>query len=300
MLSIEYFQSLVERYGDVLSCKVQEFSIGNEQLSFDRKTYLMGVVNLSPDSWYRESVCLSKEQAVQRGRRLAVEGATIVDIGAESSLSQAELVSGNKQTSRFLPVIKELAKEGIVVSAETYHPDVARACLDAGALVLNLTGLQESDKIFRIAAEHDAAIILCYVEGKNVREVGDFNIEGDVIGRMYDYFGKCIDEAEKAGIRKIMIDPGLGFYYRNLQDSTLRIRHQMKIFLETFRLRKLGWPLCHALPHAFEFFGEEVRTAESFFAVLAILGKTNLLRTHEVAKVKSVLMTMESWTEATA
>jgi hypothetical protein len=66
----------------------------------------------------------------------------------------------------------------------------------------------------------------------------------------------------------------------------------MNVFLNTFRLRKLGYPVCHALPHAFEYFGEEVRSAEPFFAVLAALGKTDLFRTHEIARVKAVLDTL--------
>jgi hypothetical protein len=67
----------------------------------------------------------------------------------------------------------------------------------------------------------------------------------------------------------------------------------MSVFLNTFRLRKLGWPICHALPHAFEYFGEEVRCAEPFFCVLAALGKTDLFRTHEVPRIRAVLETME-------
>jgi dihydropteroate synthase len=94
------------------------------------------------------------------------------------------------------------------------------------------------------------------------------------------------------GVEKIIIDPGLGFYYRNLQDSAVRVRHQMNVFLNTFRLRALGFPICHALPHAFEYFGEEVRCAEPFFAVLAALGKTDLFRTHEVPRIKAVLDTL--------
>ena len=66
----------------------------------------------------------------------------------------------------------------------------------------------------------------------------------------------------------------------------------MKVFLNTFRLRALGFPVCHALPHAFEYFGEEVRSAELFFAVLAALGKTDLFRTHEVPRTKAVLDTL--------
>jgi hypothetical protein len=78
-----------------------------------------------------------------------------------------------------------------------------------------------------------------------------------------------------------------------LQDSALRVRHQLKIFLNTFRLRALGFPVCHALPHAFEFFREEVRCAEPFFTVLAALGRTDLFRTHEVSRVRAVLETLK-------
>ena len=80
-----------------------------------------------------------------------------------------------------------------------------------------------------------------------------------------------------------------------MEDGASRVKHQMKTFLNTFRLRELGWPVCHALPHSFETFGEEVRTAESFFAILALLGKTDLLRTHEVSKVKAVIDTLQQF-----
>ena len=92
---------------------------------------------------------------------------------------------------------------------------------------------------------------------------------------------------------KLTIHPLNPFYYRNLQDSGVRVRHQMTTFLNTFRLRTLGFPICHALPHAFEYFGEEVRSAEPFFAVLAALGKTDLFRTHEVPRIRAVLETMK-------
>ena len=143
-----------------------------------------------------------------------------------------------------------------------------------------------------MVAAHDAAVIICYVQGRNVREVGDFDFSADPVAMMQDYFARQIEIAVRNGVEKILIDPGLGFYYRNLQDSAVRVRHQMTVFLNTFRLRALGFPICHALPHAFEYFGEEVRCAEPFFAVLAALGKTDLFRTHEVPRIKAVLETM--------
>ena len=80
-----------------------------------------------------------------------------------------------------------------------------------------------------------------------------------------------------------------------MQDSAVRVRHQMTVFLNTFRLRTLGFPVCHALPHAFEYFRDEVRCAEPFFAALAALGNTDLFRTHEVPRIRAVLETMQDF-----
>jgi dihydropteroate synthase len=252
----------------------------------------MGVVNLSPDSWYRESVCLTTEQAIQRGKVLHAQGADIVDVGAESTLAHAARAESSSQAARLLPVVEGLRGAGVLVSVETYDLKVSRQCLAAGANVLNWTGTEEPERFFEVAGEFGAAVIVCYVQGKNVREVADFDFQADAVLLMESYFERQIKVAEKIGLKKVVIDPGLGFYYRNLQDSATRVRHQMKIFLNTFRLRRLGYPVCHALPHAFEYFGEEVRCAEPFFAVLAALGKTDLFRTHEVPRTKAVLDTL--------
>lgn len=293
MLNLEQLSELLEKNRAAASVRVKEFSIGAKQFSFNSAPAIMGVVNLSADSWYRESVCLTADAAIQRGRVLHAQGADIIDIGAESTLAQAARADEALQNSRLIPVIESLHAADILVSVETYQPAVIRACFDAGASVLNLTGAEQTEELFRTVAAHDAAVIICYVQGKNVREVGDFDFTVDPIGMMRDYFSRQIEIAQRNGVEKIILDPGLGFYYRNLQDSAVRVRHQMNIFLNTFRLRTLGFPICHALPHAFEYFSEEVRCAEPFFAVLAALGKTDLFRTHEVPRIRSVLETMK-------
>jgi len=295
VLKLEQLAGLLEQNRAAASARMREFSIGGKRFNFNSQPAVMGVVNLSPDSWYRESVCLTAAAAVRRGKVLAAQGADIVDIGAESTLAHAARVGDPAQTGKLLPVIEELRAVRIPVSVETYSPKVARAALEAGANVLNLTGTAGSREMFKMVAAHDAAVIVCFVQGKNVREVGDFDLSADPVPMMRDYFSRQIDIARRAGVEKILLDPGLGFYYRNLQDSAVRVRHQMNIFLNTFRLRELGFPICHALPHAFEFFGEEVRCAEPFFAVLAALGKTDLFRTHEVPRIKAVLETMKAF-----
>lgn len=295
MLRLETLAALLENNRSATSARVREFSVAGRKFNFNSQPAIMGVINLSADSWYRESVCLSAESAIQRGRVLAAQGAQIVDVGAESTLAHAARAGGGTQKSKLLPVIKALSAEKIVVSVETYSPAVTRASLAAGAAVLNLTGTAASKEIFRMVADHHAAVIICYVAGKNVREVGDFDLSTDPVPLLREFFARQIDLAQKCGVEKIILDPGLGFYYRNLQDSAVRVRHQMNVFLNTFRLRELGYPVCHALPHAFEFFREEVRCAEPFFAVLAALGKTDLFRTHEVPRIRAVLETLKTF-----
>lgn len=295
MLTLEHLGALLEANRPAAKSQVKEFAIGGRHFAFNSEPSLMGVINLSPDSWYRESVCLTPEMALQRGRVLHAQGARIVDVGAESTLAKAARVDGALQTSQLLPVIKGLRHGGILVSVETYAPDVTKACLEAGAHILNLTGSRSNEELFRMVAANDAAVIICYVQGDNVREVGDFDFGADPIELMRDYFNRQIEIAMRNGVQKIFLDPGLGFYYRNLQDSAVRVRHQMTVFLNSFRLRALGFPICHALPHAFEFFGEEVRCAEPFFAVLAALGKTDLFRTHEVPRIRAVLETLRAF-----
>jgi dihydropteroate synthase len=292
MLNLEQLAGLLENNRAAAAARVKEFSVGGRPFAFNAQPAIMGVINLSSDSWYRESVCLTAEAAIQRARVLTAQGADLVDVGAESTLAHAARVDDAAQNSQLVPVIKELRAAGILVSVETYSPAVTRACLEAGAKVLNLTGTEGTDELYRLVAAHDAAVIICYVQGRNVREVGDFDFTADPVELMRGYFARQIEIAQRNGVEKILIDPGLGFYYRNLQDSAVRVRHQMTVFLNTFRLRALGFPVCHALPHAFEFFGDEVRCAEPFFAVLAALGKTDLFRTHEVPRIKAVLDTM--------
>lgn len=295
MLKLEDLAELAGQYRDALAVRVEDFDLGGRAFRFGDRPSLMGVVNLSPDSWYRESVVLNTEAAIRRGAVLAAQGADVVDLGAESSVLSAARAGSELQNSRLLPVLRGLRERGILVSVETYQPEVTRACFAAGANVLNLTGTDPTEEMLRLAAEHEAGVILCHVQGEHVRAVGDFDLTADPVAPMYEYFARAVSRATGCGVRRIFIDPGLGFYYRNLTDSAVRVRHQMRVFLNSFRLRKLGWPVCHALPHAFEYFGGEVRCAEPFFGVLAALGKADLFRTHEVSRVRAVLETMGVW-----
>jgi dihydropteroate synthase len=286
MISLESLSNLYLQHSQALNAPVAPVIINGKPIE---RAALMATVNLSRDSTYRESIAISAEAAIRKSRVYFAQGADLIDIGAESSTAKASRVSAHDQIKQLVPVIEQLTTDSIPVSAETYEPEVVKACLKAGASVLNFTGTEHEEQILDLASEFDATVILCYVGGANVREITDLELDQDPIPRLQEYFAKRIDTALKHGVRNIVIDPGMGFYYRNLVDPLTRVRHQTKVILNSFRLRELGYPICQALPHAFDLFEDEFRTAESFFAVIASLGGVNLLRTHEISKVNAVL-----------
>src|SRR5690349_24776717 len=124
MLTLESLVEILQRDPAAARVSVREFFVGSKNFAFNSSPKIMGVVNLSADSWYRESVCLTAESAIQRGEVLAAQGADIVDIGAESTLANAARVDDAGQNSKLLPVIKALRAAGVLVSVETYQPPV--------------------------------------------------------------------------------------------------------------------------------------------------------------------------------
>jgi dihydropteroate synthase len=291
MISLSALAALHSEYADDLALRVEPVSVGGVTIG-GADPVLMGTVNLSRDSTYRESIAVSSEAAVRKARTQVAQGAAIVDIGAESSNAGTGRVDASTQQAALLPVVKALADE-CVVSIETYRPEVVDACLAAGARMLNLTGRDDEDEMLAGAASYGAAVVMCFCEPGDVRTPANAPIDSDPLPYLVDHFGPRIEHARGLGVEGIVVDPGLGFYYGNLVDPVVRVRHQAAVLAQCFRLRALGVPVCNALPHAFDLFEDEFRKAEGFFAVLARLGGTDLFRTHEVAHVRAVLAAMD-------
>jgi dihydropteroate synthase len=279
---------LWQRHAAALDAPIRSFALPRFDLAFDDRPYQMGVINLSPDSSYRESICLSVEQAVYRGRRMALEGACLIDLGAESTGTFARKIDAHDQASLLRPVIDALVGHRLAVSVETYHPEVAADALARGAAVVNLTGRPDDDEIYRLVARYEAGVILCFTAGVDARHDSPFPSRDELVAIQLDYFAGQIARARRAGVERIWLDPGIGFY-NQLPDGPGRVRYQIENTLQAFRLRVLGWPACVTLCSPVAMFKEEVRSAETCFATLALLSKANLLRSHEVARVQPMI-----------
>jgi dihydropteroate synthase len=291
VITLADLAALSEQYGDAWSAPVEPVvldSPAGQVVIGDGPVTLMGCVNLSRDSTYRESVATGPDDAVRMGRIQAAQGAAIIDLGAESSNASAARVSPDDQVKALVPVVERLAADA-VVSVETYEPAVVAACLDAGARILNMTGREHEDDMLTLAAQYDAAVVMCFGETANVREASDVPPDADPMPVLLDHFGARLERARALGADKVVVDPGMGFHYGNLLDPLARSRHQTRVLSQTFRLRPLGVPVCNVLPHTYDIFGDEFRKAEGFYAVFAALGGTHLLRVHEVPHLRVVL-----------
>jgi len=288
MITADQILPLWTRYRAALDAPVRSFEFPRFGRRFDDRCYQMGVLNLSPDSTYRETICHTLEAALYRGRRMTLEGAAMVDIGAESTGDSADIVSIERQIDKMRPVVRGLADENILCSAETYHPEVAVALLEAGAGIVNLTGRIDDPAFYEAVAGHGAGIVLCYTPGENARSSDHLPPPDELVDAQLDFFRERLELATGAGIERIWLDPGFGFAL-NLPDGPDRIRYQHTSILHSFRLRELGWPVAVQLPGSVYHFRDEVRVAAPSAATLALVCKANLVRSHEVARVRPVL-----------
>ena len=129
MLSLQDICRVYEQYSDEYETKIPGFSIGNKSFDFNNWTSILGIINLSKDSWWNHAICYTSEQALSRGRMLTAQGADIIDIGTEATSSSASRTAEESQIKQLEPLLPVFSQENILTSIETYYPPVAEAAL---------------------------------------------------------------------------------------------------------------------------------------------------------------------------
>ncbi len=212
----------------VLRCRGRELKLGE-------KTLVMGIVNVTPDSFSGDGLGSDVERAIAQGLRMVEEGADLLDVGGESTRPGSEPVSEEEELGRVLPVIEGLASAILVpISIDTYKSSVAKKALEKGAAIVNdISGLHADPELARVATEAGAGVVVMHIQG-TPRDMQKDPKYADVIGDIGDYLAEGIARAEAAGITReqIIIDPGIGF------GKTLE--HNLEILRRLREFRSLG------------------------------------------------------------
>ncbi|MBI5072430.1 dihydropteroate synthase, partial [Candidatus Woesearchaeota archaeon] len=190
----------------------KEWKIGNKILCFE-KPLIMGIINITQDSFSDGGKFLHAEAAIQHAKKLVKEGADILDLGAESTKPGSEEITEEEELKRLLPVLDVLLKDPevqIPISIDTYKPNVAEICLQRGTHIVNdITGMQ-NPKMREVAAQYHVPVIIMHMQGtpKTMQENPQYN---DVVEEIIDFLEQQINVCKAEGITQIMGDPGIGF-----------------------------------------------------------------------------------------
>lgn len=280
--------------------------LGRYKINLGARTHIMGIVNLTPDSFSQDGLYgfpytgnrrLQIKNIAVFAEKLINDGADIIDVGGESSRPGAKRVSVREELERTIPVIKLLARRiRVPISIDTCKPEVARQALDNGALIVNdITGLQDY-RMAKIVANYNAGLVIMHMKG-TPRTMQSNPKYASLIDEIIEYLGNKVNRAEGAGIDrgKIIIDPGLGF--GKLPEHNLEILKRLQEF------KVLGLPILTG-PSRKSFIGRILNAAvgERVFGtvsacILSVENGAKIIRVHDVKEVKQAIKVMEAVTK---
>ena len=255
--------------GGAMTCGGREFRWGS-------RTYVMGVVNVTPDSFSGDGMAGRLEDAVEQALSFEAQGADIIDVGAESTRPGHAPVSVEEELSRLLPVLEGIvAAVSIPVSVDTYKPEVARRAVDAGAVMINdVWGPRVGEGMAAAAAEARASLVLMH--NQNGTEYGD------LVPEVAASLARAAETAEAAGVPKesLILDPGIGF--------GKTADHNLEILSRLGELKALGFPLMvgtsrkSTIGLVLDLPVEERLEGTAATVALAIAGGADIVRVHDV------------------
>ncbi|MCX8031356.1 MAG: dihydropteroate synthase [Thermodesulfovibrionales bacterium] len=259
-------------------------------LNLKEKVYIMGVLNVTPDSFSDGGLYLDKERAIDHAFKLIDEGADIIDIGGESSRPGSEPVPLEEEIRRTIPVISYLSKKiKVPISIDTYKAEVAKRALDAGASMVNdISGLRYDPEMVKIIANYNAPIIIMHIKGNPSTMQINPTYEA-LIPEIIEYLRQSISICKEYSISEsnIIVDPGIGF--------GKTVEHNLEIIANLKEILKLGYPIAIGVSRK-SFIGKILNDAppsqrlEGTAAAVAIsiFNGANIVRVHDVAEMSKV------------
>lgn len=217
----------------------QIWTFGHLKLDLSQP-HVMGILNVTPDSFSDGGLHNQKDQAVAKALEMIADGATVIDIGGESTRPGASVVDVEEEIRRVVPVVEELSKYDVIISIDTSQPEVIKAAVKAGAHIWNDVRALTRPQALETAAELDIPVIIMHMRGEpttmnNLDQYDD--VTQDVIRELSQRVQDALDVGVKA--EHIMIDPGFGFA-KNAQQN-------LKLLQEFYKLTEMGYPILSAL-----------------------------------------------------
>jgi len=265
------------------------------EFRFPRPTLLMGIINVTPDSFFDGGRFLGPDAAVEHGLRLVQEGADIIDVGGESTRPGAEPVEEAEEISRVMPVMRELARRvKVPISIDTMKPGVARQAVDAGASIINdVAAHRQGDEMWRVVSESGAGYVCMHARGTPQTMQSEASY-GDVVGEVEGFLRERMGTLTGAGIGQdqIILDVGIGF--------GKTAEHNLQLLGGMRRFTKLGRPVLLGVSRKSflgKMFGTECDTrlgGSLACACLAVEAGVQILRVHDVAETRQAVRTTEA------
>ncbi len=263
--------------------KVKELIIGKQKFNLNENVLIMGILNVTPDSFYDGGYYFEKEKAYKRADAIVSEGADIIDVGGMSTRPGSLPVDIDEEIKRIIPVIEYISKNhNILISADTYRSEVAKRAVASGAHIINdISGLSMDTGMAGVVAKSSVSLVIMHIKGtpENMQKNPEYE---NVIDEIYDYLEEKANKAIKSGIEagKIIVDPGIGFGKKT--------EHNLKILNKVSEFKMLGYPVLIGASRK-SFIGNvldldvEERLEGSLAAsVCSVMGGANILRIHDV------------------
>ncbi len=254
---------------------LDSLTAGGQTLRFgDNVTHVMAVVNLSPESLVRQAVVDGADGALERARRAREFGASIIDLGAQSSHFENAALSPAEELDRLLPALEALVADGFVVSVDTWKSAVADAALDSGAAIVNDTGGLQDPRMVEVVASHGVPAVLMHIEGEHPLAVGDRDLSDGRPQQIADELGVRAAALRDQGAGALLVDPGLSINYRSDYEAYGRL--QLATIRDLAVLRATGYPVVIPVPRK----QQDHRMLS--YLTLAIEYGADVIRVHDV------------------
>lgn len=272
------------------------FMCGKYRFDFNKRTYVMGIVNVTPDSFSDGGKFMNFSAALDHAKRIVDEGADIIDVGGESTRPGANPVPLEEERKRVLPLIEKLVQQiDVPVSIDTTKVAIAKGAIESGALMINdISSFRFEPGMAHLAAEYKVPVVLMHMRG-TPRTMQHQVVYENPIAEICDFLKERIAYAESAGIdpQQIIIDPGIGFG-KSLPDGNLRIIKNLAAFKILDKPILIGLSRKAFIGHILNLGVEEREEGTAAALAVAINNGARIVRVHDVKKMKRVVTMVDA------